>query len=214
MGGHHCRDIAYYRCYRKKDDNLMPAPGGGFAPCPSPEVRAEAVEPVIWKTVAGLIRDPEFLVSELRKRSEDSSQTRQMLEKELKLCGERLGEFPGEQQRLMEGYRKGIYPDFLMREEMTRLQEEQAGLKRRQAELERRLSLFTLSESQEEKVRALAARIGKNLDALAFNQRQELLRLLVEKVYYRGTELEISTIIPLSGEMYQLHPLPREGARG
>ncbi len=58
------------------------------------------------------------------------------------------------------------------------------------------------------------ATMWKNLDALGFNQRQELLRLLVEKVYYRGTELEISTIIPLSGEMCQLHPLPREGARG
>jgi hypothetical protein len=60
----------------------------------------------------------------------------------------------------------------------------------------------------------LAARIGKNLDALGFNQRQELLRLLVERVYYRGGELEISTIIPLSADMHQLHPFPREGARG
>jgi len=41
-----------------------------------------------------------------------------------------------------------------------------------------------------------------------------VLRLLVERVYYRVTGLEISTIIPLSGDMYQLPPLPREGARG
>ena len=214
MGGHHCRDRTYYRCYRKKADNLVPALGGGFAPCPCPEVRAEAVEPVIWESVAGLIRNPEFLVSELRKRSEDSSQTRQMLEEELKLCGERLGEFPGEQQRLVEGYRKGLYPDFLMREEMDRLKQEETTMKKRREELERRCSLLTLSQAQEEQARALAARIGKNLDALGFNQRQELLRLLVEKVYYRGEELEISTIIPLSGDMYQLHPLPREGASG
>lgn len=106
MVGHRCRSVAYYRCYRKRTDDLI------GAPCPCPEVRAEAVEPVVWETVAGLIRDPEFLVSELRKRNEDSSQTRQMLETELKLCLERLGEFPGEQQRLVEGYRKGLYPDF------------------------------------------------------------------------------------------------------
>jgi site-specific DNA recombinase len=214
MGGHHCRDRAYYRCYRKKADNLVPALGGGFAPCLCPEVRAEAVEPVIWESVAGLIRNPEFLVSELRKRSEDSSQTRQMLEKELKLCGERLGEFPGEQLRLVEGYRKGLYPDFLLREEMDRLKQEETTLEKRREELERRLSILTLSQAQEEEARALAARIGKNLDALGFNQRQEVLRLLVEKVYYRGTELEISTIIPLSGDMCQLHPLPRGGCWG
>ena len=38
--------------------------------------------------------------------------------------------------------------------------------------------------------------------------RQELLRLLVEKVEYNGQGIEIMTIIPL-GE--QLHPLHREG---
>ena len=49
--------------------------------------------------------------------------------------------------------------------------------------MERRLSLLTLRQAQEEQSRSLAARIGKNLDALGFNQRQELLRLLAEKVY-------------------------------
>jgi len=114
----------------------------------------------------------------------------------------------------VEGYGKGLYPDFLLREEMDRLKQEETTLEKRREELERRLSILTLSQAQEEQARSLAAGIGKNLDALGFNQRQEVLRLLVEKVYYRETELEISTIIPLSGEMCQLHPLPREGARG
>jgi len=214
MGGHRCRDTAFYRCNHKKKGDLVPAPGGGYAPCTGPEVKAGAVESVVWETVTGLVRDPEFLVTELRKRNEGSSETRQMLEKELGLCSERLGEFPGEEQRLVEGYRKGLYPDFMMREEMDRLRQEQTSLEKRRKELESRLSLLALSGAQEAQARALAARIGKNLDELSFNQRQELLRLLVEKVYYRETELEISTIIPLSGEMCQLHPLPRRGPGG
>ena len=132
----------------------------------------------------------------------------------MKLCLERLGEFPGEQQRLVEGYRKGLYPDFLLREEMDCLKQEETTLEKRREELERRLSILTLSQAQEEQARALATRIGKNLDALGFNQRQELLRLLLEKLSYRETEVEILTIIPIQAEMYQLHPLPREGARG
>ena len=71
-----------------------------------------------------------------------------------------------------------------------------------------------MSQSQEEPVKALAARMGKNLESLGFPQRQELLQLLADKAHYKKGELEISTIIPLEEEMYQLPPLPREGARG
>ena len=122
--------------------------------------------------------------------------------------------YPGEQHRLVEDYRKNLYPDFMVREEMARMQQEQAGLDKRKVELEKRLSLLTKGQNQEEQVRAMVSRIGKGLDAMGFAQQQDLLRLLVEKVYYRGTELEISTIIPLEGEKYQLYPAPREGARG
>ncbi|MEE9201742.1 MAG: recombinase family protein [Dehalococcoidia bacterium] len=214
MGGHRGRGVAYYRCYRQRADNMIPCPEGGIAPCRCPEVRAEAVEPVVWQTIASLVRDPEFLVSELRRRNEGSSQTRQVLEKELGMCMERLGALPGEQHRLVEGYRKNLYPDFMVREEMARMQQEQAGLDKRKVELEKRLSLLTMGQNQEEQVRAMVSRIGKGLDTMGFTQQQELLRLLVEKVYYKGTELEISTIIPLEGEKYQLYPAPREGARG
>lgn len=61
----------------------------------------------------------------------------------------RLGEFAGEQQRLVAGYRKGLYPDFLMREEMDCLRQEEIILVKRREELERRPSLLTLSQAQE-----------------------------------------------------------------
>ena len=59
--------------------------------------------------------------------------------------------------------------------------------------------------------RSLAEKIGIGLDNLDFNGKQELLRLLVEKVFYNGQSIEIQTIIPL-GE--QLYPIPRGGLRG
>ena len=49
------------------------------------------------------------------------------------------------------------------------------------------------------------------LDNLDFTGKQELLRLLVEKVFYDGQSIEILTIIPLSE---QLHPIHRGGHRG
>ncbi len=141
----------------KRADGLIPRPGGGLAPCACPDITADALESVVWQTVTSLIRDPEFLVSEIRQRNEGPSQTGQVLEK--------------------------------------------------------RLSHLTMGQNQEEQVRAMVSRMGKGLGTMDFVQKQELLRLLVEKVYYRGTEPEISTIIPLEPKRYQSYPTPQEGAR-
>jgi len=60
-------------------------------------------------------------------------------------------------------------------------------------------------------IRSLTEKIGVGLDNLDFTGRQELLRLLIEKVLYDGQGVEIQTIITL-GE--QLHPIHRGGQRG
>ena len=111
----------------------------------------------------------------------------------------------------MEGYRKGLYADFMMREDMELIQKEQGELEKRKAELEGQLAQRFLTQNQEAHIRSLTEKISIGLDNLDFTGKQELLRLLVEKVFYNGQSIEILTIIPL-GE--QLHPIHRGGQRG
>jgi hypothetical protein len=111
----------------------------------------------------------------------------------------------------VEGYRKGLYADFMMREDMELIQKEQGELEKRKAELERQLAQRQLTQSQEARIRSLTEKIGAGLDNLDFAGKQELLRLLIEKVLYDGQGVEIQTIIPL-GEL--LHPIHRGGQRG
>ena len=111
----------------------------------------------------------------------------------------------------MEGYRKGLYADFMMREDMEFIQKERGELERRKAELERQLAQRFLTQNQEAHIKSLAEKISIGLDNLDFTGKQELLRLLVEKVFYNGQSIEILTIIPLSE---QLHPIHRGGLRG
>jgi len=133
------------------------------------------------------------------------------LGRELNLCQTRLKAIPGEIKRLVEGYRKGLYADFMMQEEMGLIQKEQAEIEKRTAELERQLSQRSLTKDQEANIRNLAEKIGAGLDNLDFKGKQELLRLLVEKIFYNIHGIEIQTIIPI-GE--QLHPVHRGGLRG
>jgi len=209
MGGHTIDAVPYYRCYRKGNPDRVPlGPGGKPQPCPCPHVRADAIEPVVWDTICQLIKDPDFLIQELHRRNADTSQTKQILERELQLCETRLEAIPEEQKRLVEGYRKGLYADFMMRQDMDVIQKEQAELEKRKAELERQLAQRFLTENQEAQIRNLAGNISTGLNNLDFAGKQELLRLLVEKVLYNGQSIEILTIIPL-GE--QLHPIHRRG---
>ena len=86
----------------------------------------------------------------------------------------------------MEGYRKGLYADFMMREDMELIQKEQGELEKRKAELERQLAQRFLMQNQEVHIRSLIEKMSKGLNNLDFAGKQELLRLLVEKVLYNG----------------------------
>jgi hypothetical protein len=212
MGGHTMRNITYYHCYRKsKPDNVPLKPDGEPRPCSCPEVRADAVEPAVWDTICELISDPDLLIEELHRRNMDNSQTKEILERDLQLCRARLKAIPDEQRRLVEGYRKGLYADFMMREDMEQIQKEQNELEKRKSELERQLTQRRLTESQEERIRSFARKIGTGLNTQDFAGRQELLRLLIEKVLFDGQVVEIQTIITPSE---QLHPIHRGGLRG
>ena len=105
----------------------------------------------------------------------------------------------------MEGYRKGLYADFMMREDMELIQKEQGELEKRKAELERQLAQRQLMQSQKARIRSLAEKIGMGLDNLDFAGKQELLRLLIEKVLYNGHDIEIQTIIPVSEQLHPIH---------
>jgi len=209
MGGHAIHGVPYYHCYRKGNPDRVPfGPDGKPQPCASPEIKAEIIELEIWNTICQLIKDPDFLIEELHRRNADSSQTKEILERELRLCQARLKAMPEEQRRLVQGYRKGLYADFMMREDMELIQKEQSELEKRKAELERQLAQRLLTQNHEAQIRSLAERIGTGLDNLDFTGKQEVLRLLVERVLYNGHSIEILTIIPL-GE--QLHPIHRGG---
>ncbi len=212
MGGHAMHGVPYYRCYRKGNHDRVPLGADGETQsCSCPEIKTEAIEPVAWDTICQLIKDPDFLIEELRRRNTDNSQTKDILERELRLCEARLKAIPDEQKRLVECYRKGLYADFMMREDMELIQKEQGELEKRKAELERQLAQRFLAQNQEFQIRSLMEKISIGLDNLDFTGKQELLRLLVEKVRYNGQGIEILTIIPV-GE--QLHPIPRGGLWG
>ena len=151
-----------------------------------------------------LIRHPELLMRELERLTQPDSSTREALEEELALIEKRLEDLPREERRLVDGYRKGFYADFMMREEMDRVKEERGGADERKKELARQLSLLEKAMSYRESLEGFAGRVSVGLDTMGFDERRELLRLLVDEVVYEDGEVTIKTILPV--DEVRLHP--------
>ncbi len=98
-------------------------------------------------------------------------------------------------------------PDVLIQELRNRNSESSQTRESTERELQRQLEKGLITGEQEDQIRNLTRRVSAGLEVLDFAGRQELLRLLVEKVFYDRQKLEIQTIIPLNE---QLHPLRRE----
>ena len=198
MGGCANKGILYYRCYKSLSFNAPIDVNGVPQPCKCRWVKGKDLESAVWETVTDLIRNPELLMRELERLTQPDPATRETLEEELALIARRLEDLPKEERRLVDGYRKGLYADFMMREEMDRVKDERAGAEERRQDLERQLSLLENAMSYRESVEAFAGRVSEGLDdAMGFEERRELLRLLVDEVVYEDGDVSIKTILPV-----------------
>ncbi len=204
MGGCSNKGILYYRCYKSLSFKAPIDNDGVPQRCDCRWVNGKALESAVWETVTDLIRHPELLMRELERLTQPDSATREALEEELAVIEKRLEDLPREERRLVDGYRKGFYADFMMREEMDRVKEERAGADERRKELERQLSLLEKAMSYRESLEGFAGRVSVGLDTMGFDERRELLRLLVDEVVYEDGEVTIKTILPVDG--VRLHP--------
>ena len=207
MGGHVMHGVRYYHCYHKyKSEKTHYTLDGKPILCRCPEIKADILESQVWDEICKLIRDPDTLLKALHNRNENNSETKEANERELQLCETRLKAIPPEQKRLVEGYRKGLYPDFMMHEEMERTGKEQRELEARKTELEKQLTRGIITANREEAIKNFVKRINDGLDNVNFIQKQTLVRDLTEKLIYDGESIEIQTII---NPDVQLHPLTR-----
>jgi len=117
----------------------------------------------VWDTVTRLLKQPELLTADLERLTRPDLATRQVLEEELAEVMKRLEQLPKERERLVEGYRKGFYPDFMMREEMDKVTQEQRQLEERGTELQRQLTHLDRALAYRGQVQGLAQRLSAGL---------------------------------------------------
>ena len=212
-GRYHTRDKQrFYRCARSRE---LEHDIHGNA-CTQKVMRADHLEDAVWQAIGGLLQDPETLRDELKRRRQEGSPTREVTEQELRVTRRRLEAIPREQDRLVEGYGKGLIPDDRMQARMEALKAEREELQRRAGDLDRQLIRLEMTQEQEAQALTFAYRVRDGLNHLDFAGRQQLLRLVLEDVACYDGRAVVHTIIPThsSQEKGQLCPTPREGDTG
>jgi len=203
LAGQECDRRLYYVCRSKR--NLQPEER-----CPGRWVRAEVLEGLVWEAVQELLLSPEQVLASYQEQREawlqsESEQERRVLEREAETLRQR-------RQRLVDAYETGAISLEELVQRRQRLEKAQHELARRQREWE-------LHQQQGEGFARALCELGRyrvaiqeSLDSLTFEQRREILTLLVEEVVIHEDKIVVSHILPVDPVLCS--PLPGERERG
>jgi len=121
----------------------------------------------------------------------------ELLAAELARLDRKLDATDAERRRLLDAYQAGLL-------ELPDLQRRAADVQHRRGDLEQRRDAFTAQRQEltrdnqlRHRVRDFASRVLTVIDTLDFDQKQTLLRLVVEEVHVTGWHVQIRLRIPL-----------------
>jgi site-specific DNA recombinase len=187
-------ELRYYVCNRRRSLEA----GGPDRACPQPSTRAEALDSLVWEQLRQALLRPRILVkgqAALGARTQQPDH--ELLKAQLDRLERRLQGTETERRRLVDLYQMQAIE---LAEFQARHQEVLS--RHRQFEQEREALLarhheLAINNRLAHKVDSFARRIREGIDALDFEQRQKLVRLLVEQVRVTGPSVEIHLRIPL-----------------
>jgi site-specific DNA recombinase len=193
----------YYYCHNH--DPLRA--GGQDRRCPERNIRADALDEFVFSQVRAALLDPALLLAgEQAIAVHAPAPDDQLLAAELARLDRRLESARGEHNRLIDLYQAGLI-------DMPGLQRRAAAITARQRELEHKRTSLAGQRAELARgnrlrhgVEHFAARVASVIDQLNPDQRQELLRLIIEDVQVTGWHVKIRLRIPLDNPPDDDHP--------
>ena len=172
--------------------------GGEHRRCPERNIRADELDTFVFEQVRDALLRPDVLLSgehAVSARREPAAD--ELLQAQLAKLQRKIDAVAGERRRLADLYQAA----FIEREELLRrgnelcnrgqhLQDQRDALIAQRTELAHQNTL-------RQRIAGFSAQVGAAVDDLDFEQRQKLLRLVVEHVFVRGWRVEIQLRIPL-----------------
>ena len=163
--------------------------------CPPGAIPAQPVEDAVWDAVADALRRPELLIEEYQRRLVESGSVTD-LEFERKQVSIALKRVKGREDRITDAYVNEAMELERYKAEMDRLRAEREELQRMVQDIDRRQRQDKDSHSALEHLERFCNQVAKGLEALTFEERQQLLRLVVERITVEDGRVKVETVIP------------------
>jgi site-specific DNA recombinase len=191
------RDGTWNRYYRCRNHDLIKA-GGDDRRCPERNIRSDALDTFVFDQVRAALLRPDVLIAGERALAvRTPTPDDELLAAELARLNRKLDAVDTERRRLIDAYQAGLI-------ELPELQRRASEIEHRRHDLNQRRDALTTQRQEltrdnqlRHRVRDFATRVLAVINTLDFDQKQTLLRLVVEEVHVTGWHVQIRLRIPL-----------------
>ena len=181
-----------YRCHGK--DCVVMA---RTSICPSRNLNAEDIEPVVWDHVMALLADPDQLLAQFDRfaaAADAGSAREQAAEQQLRARLERTARAD---KRLLDAYQAGAVSLSELSQRREHLAQERKGLEQQQEEQTRLRQQRLEAEAVRTDVAAFCDRVRSRLADATLTEKQTILQLVIDRIIVGEGCLEIRHVIPL-----------------
>lgn len=182
----------YYRCNGNDSRRF-----GGQRVCKSPSVRADWLEQVVWDDVQALLKEPERIQREFERRLQ--SDAPEAVDGEIAQTERAKAQLERKLNRLLDAFADGLIEKADLEPRSERIRAEIKSLAERVEERKDDRDAAAELRLVVARVESFAERIGEGLDDATWEQKREILRLLVKEVEVDETKIRV---------VYRVNPGP------
>jgi len=166
------------------------------------------VEDAVWAAISDALQRPDTLVEEYRRQvaQADAPDGKEVERKQLETALKRL---KSQQDRITDAYINEAMELPQYKSQMDKIRERRQQLEQSLADVEKRKQLWDMERQALARLEAFSEMVSQGLESLTFEEKQSLLRLVVEKIVVDEGKVRVEAIIPLddrSSDLVGLRP--------
>jgi site-specific DNA recombinase len=172
--------------------------------CPARFIPAKQLDEIVWRDMCEVLMRPELLRQALERAwcgnwlPQEMQARRENLRRGLRSLGRQI-------ERLTEAYLKEVIPLAEYERRRRDLEQQQEALDEQARQMERQVERTVELAGVADSIEDFTARIRRGLDNAGFEQKRQLVELLIDRVVVSHEEVEIRYVVPTNKASEQIH---------
>ena len=194
MRAGHGNYTRYYTCHNHDPVRAR----GEHRRCPERNIRADALDAFVYEQLRTVLQRPDMLVAaEHTITARTPATDDELLQTQLKGLERRVEAVSSERRRLVDLYQGGLLELAEVQHRAKEIDRRRNSLEEQRRALIEQRSVLAQQNRLRRRIAGFACRVRGALDELSFEQRQKLVRLMVEEIRVAGYQVVIRLRIPL-----------------